>query len=141
MDETTEAYENYEAPFQDEVVPAPEVDGHGHDHEHTDEESTSNIVVPTHIVETIRLAPSGVEILSTAVDLAYFLAQKNIAYGDSALNPVRVFSKADPKEQILVRMDDKINRLMKGTEFIGDDDLKDLLGYLLLYFVAVSRHG
>lgn len=108
-------------------------------HEHEEPEPTSNIVVPAHIVETIQQAPSGIDILSTAIDLAYFLAQKNIAYGDSALNPVRVFSKADPKEQILVRMDDKINRLMKGTEYVGDDDLKDLLGYLLLYFVAVSR--
>ena len=38
MDETTEEYENYEAPFQDEIAFDAQVDEHGHDHEHTDEE-------------------------------------------------------------------------------------------------------
>lgn len=100
------------------------------------EEQTASIVVPRRAVEIISSAPSGTKILSTCIDLAVFLAGKNAAYGNSALDPVRVFSKAGPKEQILVRMDDKISRLMRGGAYPGDDDLKDLLGYLLLYFVA-----
>ena len=69
--------------------------------------------------------------------LADFLKQKNKAYGDSALNPNRIFSKADPLEQIRVRIDDKLNRVMQGNEYPGDDTIKDLAGYLVLYMVAL----
>jgi hypothetical protein len=103
------------------------------------EEQTASIIVPRLALEVITSAPSGTKILSTCIDLAVFLAGKNAAYGNSALDPVRVFSKVGPKEQILVRMDDKISRLMRGGSYPGDDDLKDLLGYLLLYFVAESN--
>ena len=60
------------------------------------------------------------------------LISKNKAYGNSALNPVRVFSKASPQEQILVRIDDKLSRLARGSEYPGDDTIDDLLGYLVL---------
>jgi hypothetical protein len=61
---------------------------------------------------------------------------KNEAYGDSAVNPVRIFSKADPIEQINVRLDDKISRLMNGKEYANEDTEFDLLGYLILKRVA-----
>lgn len=63
------------------------------------------------------------------------LQRKNEAYGNSALDPVRVFSKASPEEQIRVRLDDKISRLMRG-DAAGEDVMFDLFGYLLLYRVA-----
>lgn len=69
-------------------------------------------------------------------ELAIFLCQKNQAYGDSAVDPVRIFSKADPIEQIKVRLDDKLSRLMRGNDYPGDDDRKDILGYLILWEVA-----
>jgi len=99
-------------------------------------EATATIVVPAEIVRLVNLAPSGHLILSTCIDLAVFLAQKNISYGDSFMNPIRVFSTSDRIEQLLVRIDDKINRIQNRQDFEGDDDIKDLLGYLLLYFVA-----
>ena len=104
-------------------------------------EPTGTIVVPLSVLKTIHDAPAGQEILNVCLATAAFLADKNIAYGDSALNPIRVFSKADPMEQILVRMDDKINRLAKGSEYAGDDTMQDLLGYLVLYFVARGRNN
>lgn len=61
-----------------------------------------------------------------------FLLQKNASYGNSAADPVRVFSKADPLEQINVRLDDKLSRLIRGEGYPGDNDELDLLGYLLL---------
>lgn len=64
--------------------------------------------------------------------IADMLVAKNAAYGNSALDPVRVFSKASPKEQILVRLDDKLSRLARGSEFPGDDTIDDLIGYLIL---------
>ncbi len=60
----------------------------------------------------------------------------NIAYGNSALKPIRIFSKAGPREQLHVRIDDKLNRLMKGTEYPGDNDIDDLIGYLVLLKIA-----
>ncbi|MBA2126705.1 hypothetical protein DLM45_10825 [Hyphomicrobium methylovorum] len=63
------------------------------------------------------------------------LIAKNEAYGNSALDPVRVFSSADPAEQIRVRLDDKISRLVRG-ERAGEDVAKDLLGYLVLLDIA-----
>jgi hypothetical protein len=34
------------------------------------------------------------------------------------------------------RIDDKLNRLMKGTEYPGDNDIDDLIGYLVLLKIA-----
>ena len=63
--------------------------------------------------------------------LAEFLVAKNKAYGDSALAPLRVFSRASVEEQILVRLDDKLSRLARGSD-VGEDVVLDLLGYLVL---------
>lgn len=69
------------------------------------------------------------------------LLDKNKKYGDSALNPVRVFSKASPVEQILVRIDDKISRLDRGAglQEVEEDAIMDLIGYLILLKIAQSR--
>lgn len=79
----------------------------------------------------------AVEAIQTACkELEDFLLAKNKAYGNSALEPVRVFSKEDPSEQIRVRLDDKLSRLMSGGEYPGDDTILDLLGYLVLLRIA-----
>src|SRR6187399_3175056 len=88
------------------------------------EPETANIVVPKEIVTLIQTAPSGKEILSTCIDLAVFLSQKNISYGNSAIEPIRIFSSADNLEQIKVRIDDKLNRIMHDGGYQGDDDIK-----------------
>ena len=69
------------------------------------------------------------------------LMQKNLAYGDSALEPVRIFSKADSTEQILVRIDDKLSRFAKGKSYPGDNDIDDLIGYLVLLKIARERNA
>ena len=85
-------------------------------------------------------APSGKQIWSTCHEIAQMLIDKNIAYGDSALNPVRIFSKSDAIEQLRVRIDDKLSRLMKGTAYIGDNDIDDLIGYLVLLKIAKEKN-
>lgn len=67
-----------------------------------------------------------------------FLLDKNAQYGDSAIDPVRIFSKASPIEQLLVRIDDKLSRIEKGDERIESDDdvIDDLIGYFILLKVA-----
>jgi hypothetical protein len=73
-------------------------------------------------------------------DLRQMLVAKNAAYGNSALDPVRVFSKADPAEQLRVRIDDKISRLLRGAA-AGEDTVSDLLGYLILLRIAERQGG
>lgn len=68
-------------------------------------------------------------------DFGAMLKEKNKKYGNSALHPVRVFSKADAKEQIKVRMDDKISRLVRGTTSEDEDVYLDLAGYIVLYMI------
>lgn len=70
------------------------------------------------------------------------LLEKNKKYGDSALNPTRIFSKADPVEQILVRIDDKLNRIKQGAGLLANDEdvIMDLIGYLVLLKIALSRN-
>ena len=68
-------------------------------------------------------------------EIGTMLIEKNRAYGNSALDPVRVFSRADPVEQLKVRIDDKISRLQRGHA-AGEDTVTDLIGYLVLLKVA-----
>lgn len=81
-------------------------------------------------------APAGNDILNSALEIAEMLIKKNISYGNSALEPVRIFSKADPKEQLMVRLDDKISRIKNQESFPGDNDIDDMIGYLVLYKIA-----
>lgn len=73
-------------------------------------------------------------------DIEKMLIDKNRAYGDSALEPVRVFSKAENVEQLYVRIDDKLSRVQRGHEYPGDDTISDLIGYLVLLLVAKEKN-
>ena len=65
-------------------------------------------------------------------EIKKLLLTKNKAYGNSAAEPINIFAKTDPMEQINVRIDDKLNRIKKGNEYAGDDTELDLIGYLIL---------
>lgn len=69
------------------------------------------------------------------------LLAKNRKYGDSALNPVRVFAKADPIEQINVRIDDKLSRMQSAQSDEDEDVDLDLIGYLILRRIAKRRQA
>lgn len=77
----------------------------------------------------------AVLIEKTCDDVRVLLLGKNAAYGNSAIDPLRIFSKASPVEQLLVRLDDKLSRLARGSA-AGEDVEWDLLGYLVLLRVA-----
>jgi len=78
------------------------------------------------------------KIEATCDSIKQLLLDKNAKYGNSALNPVRVFSKADNQEQLLVRIDDKLSRIARGAGMDGvdEDTLNDLIGYLILLKIA-----
>lgn len=84
-------------------------------------------------------APSGQKIINMCHEIAHNLVKKNISYGDSALNPIRLFSSADSTEQLKVRIDDKLNRIKNAQGFPGDNDVDDLIGYLILLKIANSN--
>ena len=67
------------------------------------------------------------------------LISKNRSYGDSALHPSRIFSKSDNVEQLLVRIDDKLSRIQNGHDWPGDNEIDDLMGYLILLKIAKER--
>ena len=81
-------------------------------------------------------APAGNSIWSVCHEVAHMLIEKNISYGNSALDPVRIFSTTDSTEQLKVRIDDKLNRVKNNQGFAGDNDIDDLIGYLILYKIA-----
>lgn len=73
-------------------------------------------------------------------EIRAMLLAKNAAYGDSALAPVRVFSRADPTDALLVRIDDKLSRIARGSA-AGEDVVLDLIGYLVLLRIAQRKAG
>ena len=66
------------------------------------------------------------------------LISKNKAYGNSALEPVRIFSKSDEQEGLRVRIDDKLSRIAKGGKD-DEDAVSDLIGYLVLLKISESK--
>lgn len=79
--------------------------------------------------------PSAIE--KKCNELKELLLQKNKDYGNSALEPIRIFSTADAVEQLKVRIDDKLSRLKNtATKNFKEDTAMDLAGYLILLMVA-----
>lgn len=63
-----------------------------------------------------------------AEGITAILTEKNKRYGNSALNPINVFTG---KSKVGQRADDKLARL-KNSEVLRKNDVADLIGYLFL---------
>ena len=72
------------------------------------------------------------KITEVCEEIKEMLLEKNRCYGDSAINPVRIFSSVNTIEQLNIRIDDKLSRIQRGTEYEDDDTELDLIGYLIL---------
>lgn len=81
----------------------------------------------------------SMDLKRTLGEIEKLLTEKNGDYNDSALSPVRIFSKADSIEQIKVRIDDKLSRLSQGKKILQEDTVDDLIGYLVLLKIAENR--
>lgn len=101
----------------------------------------SGTLAPDTKINAYKLGQSQHAIVETIEELKKFLLDKNNQYGDSALQPIRIFSKADKSEQLKVRIDDKLNRLMQGNANLEPDDdvIKDLIGYLVLLLIQMRE--
>lgn len=71
-------------------------------------------------------------------NIAEMLIEKNDKYGNSALEPKRIFSKMDSIEQLYVRIDDKLSRISNKNLNDDEDVIEDLIGYLVLLKIAKS---
>jgi hypothetical protein len=69
------------------------------------------------------------------------LLEKNKRYGNSALEPLRVFSSASTDEQLRTRIDDKLNRIMNQQLDDDEDAEYDLIGYLILLRIHRRQNG
>ena len=89
------------------------------------------------------MTDTQIEIASICDDVKELLLYKNQKYGNSALEPARIFSKASAVEQLLVRIDDKLNRVQKGAGLISEDEdvIMDLIGYLVLLKIGLKRQS
>ena len=81
------------------------------------------------------------QIAQVCDEIKELLLEKNRKYGDSALNPIRIFSKADSTEQIKVRIDDKLNRLKNLQADESEDTITDLIGYLILFKISAKSQS
>lgn len=79
-------------------------------------------------------------ILEVSAEVTNLLLEKNNAYGDSALNPVGIFSKGDAVESLCARIDDKLMRIKsRGITDATEDTVQDLIGYLILLKIAIRQ--
>jgi len=68
------------------------------------------------------------------------LIEKNESYGDSALKPANVFANGSAVDNLCARIDDKLMRIKtQGFRGYGEDNIKDLIGYLILLKIAVRE--
>jgi hypothetical protein len=90
---------------------------------------------------TSRISTFADEVYTEVNRIAEMLIEKNRKYGNSALAPVRVFSKCDSVEQLKVRIDDKLSRLVSAQGDEDEDVADDLLGYLILLKLAKNNNN
>lgn len=66
-------------------------------------------------------------------EITEMLIAKNQKYGNSAIEPLCIFSDLSPEEGLKVRIDDKLKRIKNGSLKNDDEDvINDLIGYLVI---------
>lgn len=80
--------------------------------------------------------PTQHKIIDICVEMAHLLLYKNDKYGNSALEPKKIFFKGDNVTSILIRLDDKLSRIINNNSEIRTNDIADIIGYLVLLLIA-----
>ena len=87
-------------------------------------------------IATIPTQQKIAEITEAMRDL---LLYKNQKYGDSALNPKKIFYKGDAQNSILIRLDDKLGRIMANADAAPRiNDVADIIGYCTLLLISMG---
>jgi hypothetical protein len=81
--------------------------------------------------------PFAIQVEEVLDSIEKMLIDKNRKYGNSALEPLGVFSQLSAKEGLLIRIDDKLKRIKNGSLEKDDEDVvNDLIGYLVLLKIS-----
>jgi hypothetical protein len=73
------------------------------------------------------------EVYQVLSEITEMLIAKNQKYGNSAIEPLGIFSDLSPQEGLKVRIDDKLKRIKNGSLKNDDEDvINDLIGYLVI---------
>jgi hypothetical protein len=73
------------------------------------------------------------EVYQVLSEITEMLIAKNQKYGNSAIEPLGIFSDLSPEEGLKVRIDDKLKRIKNGSLQKDDEDVvNDLIGYLVI---------
>ena len=88
------------------------------------------------MTETADTQDKIIEITEAMRDL---LLYKNEKYRDSALHPKRIFHKGNAVSSILIRLDDKLSRVMENNDQIPRvNDVADIIGYCILLLIGMG---
>jgi hypothetical protein len=84
--------------------------------------------------------PFAIQVEEVLDSIEKMLIDKNRKYGNSALEPLGVFSQLSAKEGLLIRIDDKLKRIKNGSLEKDDEDVvNDLIGYLVLLKISGNQ--
>ena len=89
----------------------------------------------------------SIAVSDVLIEIKDLLISKNQKYGNSALEPLGVFSKLTTEQALFVRIDDKLKRIKNGSLEKDDEDvINDLIGYLVLLKIQTNskpkpKHG
>ncbi|MCQ2086518.1 MAG: hypothetical protein MJZ37_00380 [Bacilli bacterium] len=85
------------------------------------------------------LTESQKKIIETMDAMKDLLLYKNEKYGDSALKPKKIFFKGDSTNSILIRLDDKLGRVISNPdEKPRINDVCDIIGYCTLLLISMG---
>ena len=88
---------------------------------------------------TEKMSDTQMKLVDVLDGMKNLLLYKNKKYGDSAINPKKIFYKGDSTNSILIRLDDKIGRVMSNPDDKPRvNDVADIIGYCTLLLVSMG---
>lgn len=104
----------------------------------TDDIKLSDSYMHAHMKEALY-TDTQAKLIDVLDGMKSLLLYKNRKYGDSAINPKKVFYKGDSTNSILIRLDDKIGRVMSNPDDKPRvNDVADIIGYCTLLLVSMN---
>ena len=108
-----------------------------------DKEKFAIIIIKMMILIITKKENQGIDDIVILIDeynnkvdqILNHLLAKNRKYGNSALNPIRIISSENTVEQLYIRIDDKLNRVLNRQNDEDEDLPFDIAGYFILVLI------
>lgn len=94
------------------------------------------------LLDLAAVAPSGNKILNAAESICETLLEKNISYGNSALEYNSIFGNLTAEQALYARINDKLQRIANNQSYRSEsmlDAVDDLIGYLMLLKILLDE--